>query len=70
VGVAELDLRVYLKMAPHVLPHSCATNLLKGRADIRHVDRPPHAVALEWLRAGRAGRLRFREESNGGTIRS
>ena len=37
--IHELGGRIGLKMGPHVLRHSCATHLLKGRADILHIQR-------------------------------
>ena len=37
--VKLLGERVGLTVRPHTLRHSCATHLLKGRADIRHIQR-------------------------------
>jgi len=35
----RLGERVGVKLWPHLLRHSCATHLLRGRADIRHIQR-------------------------------
>lgn len=37
--VKELGARVRLSVRPHLLRHACATHLLRGRADIRHIQR-------------------------------
>ena len=37
--LSELGARLGLKLHPHLLRHTCATHLLKGRADIRHIQR-------------------------------
>jgi integrase/recombinase XerD len=37
--VIQLGRRLGLNLGPHVLRHSCATHLLRGRADIRHIQR-------------------------------
>jgi len=37
VRLRKLGERLGLKVRPHLLRHSCATHLLRGRADIRHI---------------------------------
>lgn len=37
--LAELGARMGIKLHPHLLRHTCATHLLKGRADIRQIQR-------------------------------
>jgi site-specific recombinase XerD len=37
--LAELGVRTRVRLHPHLLRHTCATHLLKGRADIRHIQR-------------------------------
>lgn len=37
--VKKLGRRVGIEVRPHILRHTCATHLLKGHADIRHIQR-------------------------------
>jgi integrase/recombinase XerD len=37
--VIDLGRRIGLKIAPHLLRHTCATHLLRGRADIRQIQK-------------------------------
>ena len=60
----KLGERLGLKVRPHLLRHSCATPLLRGRADIRHIQQQLGHKSL------RTTERNTRVETRGGGLRS